>query len=953
MGVRLTGISTPIVGASWEFTDKKDKTRDSHVEMISPREKIKVFISSKCGDEKYDTVRKKLTESIENTNLAKVYLFEGTGPATVSAKDHYILSLRDCDVCIFLIDNNDGVPEGVQNEVDTARKYNIKSIYFFCDENSKEVTPLQKSLFGANNPKCSTIHHFDDICSNGAQALIDDIIFIYHFYCKGWLSNSAENEQNNSNNELLKIIEEAQIPEITKKVINGNSKCQKYIKNFVAPFFMDEEQKEKPTNGIDEWGEQFFQVLFGKQSIKQFNTGMFMEELKKTQTASFHKVVSIRWQAIQAYFEGDISKCVLLLTMALKEAQDSKQQTWLIQDILIDLRNQQNVFDTIHNQHTFSDAQKALLENEEVLYYPVIDRMIKQLHEKYTEGLYTNKIQSPYSIQFGSNINELVGFITSSYIIALYNGSLTYILSVYDELKDLFFYLSTKYPDIWQFKMGLLKFNILLPNEKEISGIRAAYPEIENKLSDEDAVEIMEICNAHPVGYKRMISRMYAFGTVGYYLSDEHYTHYEKGIIKEINDWLDDKSSVIAVATSIIKCLSGVALRISQDDLAQIVCKFFDRHYMIQYRNLFTFLADWIRIDKMSKESAQRLIEHINILLDDEKEREEAGYSSRFLYVLRKQSRELTDPLDEKIKVYFPRFYEGDYLLETTQNTSVDYPIFIRKYIEMLREKNEEQGKDGVFHGYATMECGIIRSLMCDAEVSLPEKDMDALISAVCDTLLYSKQDINVKIGSVSLLMCIFVKYYNDYTRNSSQFSQLINQKDNIDAYDEGLIGANIDRIALKICLDLFSSAMGNDVYSEIVESIACIKDDIATTLCIERFIINYLNLKNDITFAHDIEAVILQNTLQWLRSSNTDVRYYAAYILLLLSRTPNNSGIINHQIINMINAENAYIKNLILRKIENIPCLESSTKAYILSKCEHDANYVVRDACQKAIRER
>ena len=952
MGVRLTGISTPIVGATWEFTEKKDKTTGSHDEIISPGEKIKVFISSKCGDEKYDTVRQKLKDNIEDTNLAKVYLFEGTGSTTVSAEDHYILSLRDCDVCVFLIDNNDGVPDGVQKEVDTAKKYDIKSLYFFCDENSKEITPLQKSLYGPNKPKYSTIHHLDDICSNGAQALIDDIIFIYHCYCKGWLSNSAENEQNYSNDELLKIIEEAQIPEITKEVISGNSKCQRYIKNYVVPFLVDEEQKEKNTNGIDEWGEQFFDVLFGKKSMKQFNTGMFMDELKSMQSPSFHKVVSIRWQAIQAYFEGDVSKCVLLLTTALKEAQDSKQQTWLIQDILIDLRNQQNSFDIIHNQHSYSDAQKALLENKEVLYYPVIDRMIKQLHEKYTEGLYTAKIQSPYSIQFGSNIDELVGFIISSYFVALYNGSLTYILSIYDELKDLFFYLSTKYPDIWEFKMGLLKFNILLPSEKEISGLRSAYPEIENKLSDEDAIEIMEICNAHPIGYKRMISRMYAFGTVGYYLSDEHYLYYEKGIIKEINDWLDDKSSIIAVATSIINCLSGIALRISQDILAQIICKFIDRHYMIQYRNLFKLIANWIRIDEMDKEHAQHLIEHVNTLLDDENERKEASYSPKFLYVLRNQSRELTESLDERLKVYFPAFYDSEYLLETTQNIVEDYPSFIRKYTKTIREKNEEQGKKGVFHGYATRECVIIRSLMCDAEVPLPEEDMDAMISAVCDTLLYSKQDIDVKINSISLLLCILVKYNSDYTRNISQFTQLINQKDNIDAYDGGLIGANINQIALKICLSLFSSVMGNDMYSEIIELMACIKDDFATILSIEQFIINYLNLSNNISFAHDIEAVVLQNTLQWLQSSNTDVRYYAAYILLLLSRTPKNSGVINHQIIKMIDTENAYIRNLILRKIDSIPCLEESTRTYLLSKCKHDANYVVRNTCIKTLME-
>ena len=722
--------------------------------------------------------------------------------------------------------------------------------------------------------------------------------------------------------------------------------------NYVNPFVTDEEQIEKTTNEIDDWGVQFFDVLFGKKTIKQFNTNMFVDELKSMQSPSFHKIVSIRWQAIQAYFEGDISKCVLLLNLALKEAQDTKQQTWLIQDILIDLRNQQNVFDTIHNQHSFSDAQKALLDSKEVLYCPVIDRMIKQLYEKYTEGLYKEKIKSPYSIQFGSNIEELVGYITSSYIIALYNGSLTHILMVYDELKDLFFYLCTKYPDIWEYKMQLLKFNIILPSEKEISGLRTVYPEIENKLSDEDAVEIMEICNVHPIAYKRMISRMYAFSVVGYYLSDDHYMNYEKGIIKEINEWLDDKSSVIAVATSIVNCLSGVALRISQDVLAQIICKFFDRHYMIQYRNLFKLLANWIRIDEMDKEQAQHLIEHSKSVLDDENERKEASYSPQFLYVLRNQSRELTKSLDEKVKVYFPNFYNGDYLLETTQNIADDYPGFIQKYTKIIREKNEEQGKDGVFHGYATRECVIIRSLICDAEVSLPEEDMDAMVSAVCDTLLYSKQDINVKIDSISLLLCIFVKYYSDYARNISQYIQLINQKDNIDVYDGGLIGANIDQIALKICMSLFSSVMGNDVYSEIIELMACIKDDFATTLCIQRFIINYLNLSDKLSFAHDIEAVILQNALQWLQSDNTDVRYYATYILLLLSRTPKNSGVINHQIIKMIDTENAYIKKLILKKVDSIPCLEESTRKYLLSKCEHDANYVVRSTCIKTFGE-
>ena len=70
MGVRLTGISTPIGGLSWEYTEKK--TLELHKELV-PKEKIKVFISSICGNAKYDTVRSELKTAIEETNLAQYH----------------------------------------------------------------------------------------------------------------------------------------------------------------------------------------------------------------------------------------------------------------------------------------------------------------------------------------------------------------------------------------------------------------------------------------------------------------------------------------------------------------------------------------------------------------------------------------------------------------------------------------------------------------------------------------------------------------------------------------------------------------------------------------------------------------------------------------------------------------------------------------------------------------
>ena len=151
--------------------------------MISPGQKIKVFISSICGVERYDKVRLELKNAIESTQLAEVYLFEGTGASTLSAGNHYTWALEDSDICIFLIDNADGIRPGVQVEIDTVNKYKIKALYYFCDETQKEKTALEQSLMGANFAKSKTVHNFSDLSQDGAHALIDDIIAVYSTSC--------------------------------------------------------------------------------------------------------------------------------------------------------------------------------------------------------------------------------------------------------------------------------------------------------------------------------------------------------------------------------------------------------------------------------------------------------------------------------------------------------------------------------------------------------------------------------------------------------------------------------------------------------------------------------------------------------------------------------------------------------------------------------------------------
>lgn len=389
MGIRFTGISTPIGGLEWEYTDKKEHPSEL---LIYPGQKIQVFISSICGKEKYDRVRSELKRHIEATGLAVVYLFEDTGASTVAAGAHYLYALEDSDVCIFLIDNADGISPGVQEEIDMVKRNNIKALYYFCDETQKEKTPLEKSLRGSQFAKSKTIHQFSELMQNGAQDFLDDIISVYHHYCKNRLNlrKTAESEDIQQVDGIRGG--EIRPPTMPKTVLKNIDKSTDYYLKYALGYSgIHIPGEEEKTGEMDEWCIQFLPVLFEGKTIKQFNVALFLEALKKNQTDCFSSLVAVRWEAIQAYFMGDVDSCIKHLEKALALARELKQPSWVINDILIDLRNQQIVLDTINNRFSMPTAQQELSNSEEEIYYPLIDRVHESLYIKKLPKMHTSR----------------------------------------------------------------------------------------------------------------------------------------------------------------------------------------------------------------------------------------------------------------------------------------------------------------------------------------------------------------------------------------------------------------------------------------------------------------------------------------------------------------------------------------------------------------------------------
>ena len=183
-------------------------------------EKIRVFISSRCGEERYDNVRTKLKSLIENTGFAKVYLFESRRASTLSAQQDYLYGLDDSDVCLFLIDNADGVPEGVLKEYQRAKAHPKKSLFIFCNENKEESTHIQKEITGAGGAKYYITESFDEFVDIGYQSLINDIGEIYISYCKGRLIDPEFIAATGSIEEIDTVASESLDKQIFKNIDN-------------------------------------------------------------------------------------------------------------------------------------------------------------------------------------------------------------------------------------------------------------------------------------------------------------------------------------------------------------------------------------------------------------------------------------------------------------------------------------------------------------------------------------------------------------------------------------------------------------------------------------------------------------------------------------------------------------------------------------------------------------
>lgn len=918
--------------------------------MIVPKQKIKVFISSACGDEKwkqkYNRVRKKLKKLIEGTGFAEVYIFESEGASSLPAGKHYLYALEQCNVCIFIIDNNDDITPAVQKEINTAQDHNIKSFYYFCNEFSKEETQLQKSLKGVNYAKSFTVNKFNQIVEQAGQDLINELALIYIYYCQNKLNlieeDDIENNQISMNNIDLAIYSDSIMEKDALSKIDG---CVQYLDNLISG---EANEDIKTTSNLDKIGVQFLKVLFEAKRFRKEEYDALLQELEKHQSAKHFEVSQKRIEALVQYFKGNQESCILKLKEALELAKDESLPRWLRDDILIDLRNQDYIFNETNNIFVIDSVyQKELLSGEAMLYYPQIDRLNSDFKENIMSGFIKDIIKSPGTVIYANHSMGKIVYLAKMFLIALCNGSLTHIEMLYKQLKYLCFYIATTDSGSnWNVKLLLLKLSILSGDKRENDGIIRTFGDILNRMSANDAIEVYNFSKNSPITYKKLCNQLKALRVVGYFLDDKNFSIIWSGLFGLIFEWASDENHTIDLGEEILATIPSIDRRISQDQLIDIICEFLSKKYRRFYDDVFNLIYQCVNLNEASETKQSQLLNCMINIVSDEEERKKIRYLERTLFRLRKSNKNLTEELDSVIKLRMPEFYKDTYLLETTENASEDFQGFIEKYISEIQKDNQNQGKDGTYYGKGISPHLTIKNILEQSQILFPQKLIDVVFKESVNTILSENQLAETKFDAIELVVYLLGVYKQTKDSNKEKVYELMNKKDQV--MKAHSIFSNLDESILQLSFLFLELSLGNNINSQLINSVAIIGDDKLSNRKASKFFLDYLKVNFSALQDKQLEQLFILNAIKWSNISDVITRRNAVQILFLLLNNPTNEDVVCSQLIKLMDTDNVYIKMEILQELPKLRNINNECYQYIAQKASVDNNFVVRAAVEK-----
>ena len=902
-------------------------------------EKIKVFISSKCGKEyeEYNILREGLKRLLEGTGFIKTYVFEDNGGSSGLIRDEYLSKIDDSNVVLFLIDNDTKeLRNGILKEWMQSKNNAKKTIFLFCNDSQKDITDIQKEFQNTENgPRFAEVNNKKDFINEGYKSVINDIIRIYKEYCKNRLILKSYDEDidgfNNSRNLLSDISQNTKF----KNNISENFES-------VIEYFKSINKFYDKTLQIDEsYLVRFIKILLNIEKYNEevfFNiilemTDFYIDDINK-------KFIEKRMKSLDFIYRDKIENAIECLNEAYNYAVEHNLDDWLLNDVLIDKRNLEKNNDLINNTFIHStEAQKVLDDNNKIIYYPVLDRLYKEIKDSILKEVNDKLYEKPSTIKLGSSIDIILQKIGEYYIWSICYGSYTHLKIVVKLLKETFFnFYKTYNINTWGF--AALKYAILDDDFKTVEYLCERHCKIISTCSNLQIYELYTMLDNIPLKFNKELLKLKTFEKIGYYLSEDYYEIVKKEINNIINDNFNNKQNVF-ITKQIYSTLRKNINRFQNQEIVNLLSliekKCLDLDETIQ-------ILRHINFDNINENTLNRIVDFIISIMEEKNLNINLSNLMILIILLRKKNNEYSKKLDILVKDKIPEFWL-DYKLEIFRQKD-DFCDKLTKILQDIKNRNLNSKKQ--FYTLSNnLNEKIIKDIIEQLELDINEEQLTNIIVTCKETLLNENAFVGDKINTLQLF--IYLKYFSKNKNIKFDWDRLY--KDLLDKEDV-ILKSKYDEFFSKITYQLLYSMwifykVSNENLTELFDLICSFNGNSYENIKI----LEYVNLLIKYYYTNDknFYLIIIQFILKYINNDYYEVvikNIDCIFNLIKIGYIDINSSYINI----LIENPNYIVKYHILKNIElYINDLDDKFNS-ILERYKIDNHYIIRTKAIKLL---
>lgn len=708
--------------------------------------KLRVFISSKCGG-KYTIARKSLQKLLDVTGLVETYVFETDPASSEDTQSAYLDYVDNSNLCIFLVDNADGVPPAVLSEEKRAKDKHLRLLYIFCDENKKEPTPMQEDVRKLQSAKYALAHEFSDIVSKAYDSVMQDVIAVY---------KKKEELFSVEKSEVEPISAKALITETYSLPATSFSKYPHVAcvltKNILPVNPLNKEDEE---TSLERLLSEHLQTVILQKPFDETIIDSICTEVSKENNGEICEVLQLRYQAQKCYYLTKYDECLMLLQQAVSTAINKQGiPTWIANDIAIDIRHVQGRIDERNSTFTLENPGQKLIDTSgEPVYFPYLDRQVENMQEEIAKKYYSQLSISPYTTNWGG-LDQIFSPLANAFCIAEMHGSIVQTEITRDRLISIYSMLCILYED-HELLVEYIKYLIINRDLKKLDAVIRTYNQSIDILNGQDIDSIMDCINNMFDPIHQIMSKYLLASRLGYYMSDTAYSALYSELIDYAMRWVQDDKRVYNINTFIFDFFGQNTYRMNGKDIVAFIREVFHHGLKRFYMDCFKVLRS-IDFEKITQKDQLKVKQVLLDVTATENEQLFDQYYSSAVIRFCKTTEVLYEDLEAVIAEKYPDFYKHTFLLEMSAQRNQDFSEHIKSYIAEAKSRNETQEMNGTYSGYAYKSLDVVYNILKTEEIILGSELLKSIIDAGIETLSSEKQTIQAKRSAVRLLQFVY-----------------------------------------------------------------------------------------------------------------------------------------------------------------------------------------------------